>query len=178
MNAHRNGDDVVIDVCRLPKVFDNSSLGPPPLLHRWTVNTAGPSLTLRDEVLSERVADFPSIDRRRAGLAYRYGFRTELSNESDTPAFGGVVRHDTRTGGEVRWSPGRSKSSGEWLFVASGPAETEGSLISFVHDRATDTTELVILDARDVGSGPLATVVLPQRVPYGFHAAWVPAAEI
>jgi carotenoid cleavage dioxygenase len=32
----------------------------------------------------------------------------------------------------------------------------------------------VVLDATDVGGGPVASVALPQRVPYGFHATWVP----
>ena len=34
--------------------------------------------------------------------------------------------------------------------------------------------EFVVLDATDVVAGPVASVALPQRVPYGFHAAWVP----
>jgi carotenoid cleavage dioxygenase-like enzyme len=50
--------------------------------------------------------------------------------------------------------------------------------MSFVYDRARDASELVVLDARDVGAGPLARVALPQRVPYGFHAAWVPARAV
>jgi carotenoid cleavage dioxygenase len=34
-----------------------------------------------------------------------------------------------------------------------------------------------MLNARDVAAGPIARVALPQRVPYGFHATWVPASE-
>ena len=31
-----------------------------------------------------------------------------------------------------------------------------------------------VIDATDVGAGPVAAVTMPQRVPYGFHAAWIP----
>jgi carotenoid cleavage dioxygenase-like enzyme len=51
-------------------------------------------------------------------------------------------------------------------------------VMSFVYDRARDASELVLLDARDVSAGPIARIVLPQRVPYGFHAAWVPAEAV
>ena len=36
----------------------------------------------------------------------------------------------------------------------------------------------MILDAQDVGAGPLAEVALPERVPYGFHATWVPTTPV
>jgi carotenoid cleavage dioxygenase len=49
--------------------------------------------------------------------------------------------------------------------------------MTYVFDRAEGTSSLVVLDARDVAAGPLAKVPLPQRVPYGFHATWVPARE-
>ena len=40
MNAWREGDDVVLDVCRMAKVFeDGTALGPPPRLHRWRIDT-------------------------------------------------------------------------------------------------------------------------------------------
>jgi carotenoid cleavage dioxygenase len=46
-----------------------------------------------------------------------------------------------------------------------------------VFDRSEGTSKLVVLDARDVGAGPIARISIPQRVPYGFHATWVPAQE-
>ena len=36
----------------------------------------------------------------------------------------------------------------------------------------------MILDASDFGASPVATVTLPQRVPFGFHGSWVGNAEL
>lgn len=40
----------------------------------------------------------------------------------------------------------------------------------------TDSTDVVVIDTRDVASGPVARVHLPRRLPFGFHANWFPAA--
>ena len=48
--------------------------------------------------------------------------------------------------------------------------------MSYVYNAAGDASQLVIIDATDVAAGPVARIELPQRVPYGFHAAWVPSA--
>jgi carotenoid cleavage dioxygenase len=178
MNAWRDGDNVVLDVCRLPKVFDGTTLLPQSFLHRWTINTAGKSLTFHDEQRSERTADLPSIDKRHTGRSYRDGWRMQVHPSDATLDLAGVIHIDARTGAETTWDPGAQYASGEWLFVPTGDAEAEGVLMSFVYDKAADASELVVLDARDVAAGPLARVTLPQRVPYGFHATWVPGAEV
>lgn len=61
--------------------------------------------------------------------------------------------------------------------MPAGDAEGEGYLLVLVYDWRDEASELVILDARDVATGPVASVS-PPRVPYGFHAAWVPAGEV
>ena len=179
MNAWRDGGDVVIDVCRMAKVFEaGSALGPPPRLHRWRVDTTGAHLAFHDEVRSDLDADLPSIDHRFTGRTYRHGWRAETRPATDDVVFAGVVHVDATTGAETRWDPGAQYSSGEWLFVPTGPGEAEGVVMSYVHDRAADRTSLVVLDARDVGAGPRARIPLPQRVPYGFHATWVPTSDV
>jgi carotenoid cleavage dioxygenase len=30
------------------------------------------------------------------------------------------------------------------------------------------------MDATDVSAGPVARVILPRRVPAGFHGSWIP----
>ena len=46
-----------------------------------------------------------------------------------------------------------------------------------MHDETTKTANVVILDAQNFSSEPVATVHLPQRVPFGFHGNWVPTGE-
>ena len=178
MNAWRDRDEVVLDVCRMAKVFEaGSALGSPPRLHRWHINTSGTHLSFRDEVRSDLDADLPSIDKRYTGRAYRHGWRVESRPATDDVVLTGAVHVDAMTGHETRWDPGPHLASGEWLFVATGPAEAEGVVMTYVHDRGAGTSSLVVLDARDVGAGPIARIPLPQRVPYGFHATWVPVTE-
>ena len=45
--------------------------------------------------------------------------------------------------------------------------------MTYVYDPDRDGSDLVILDASDFGGTPVATVDLPQRVPYGFHGNWI-----
>ncbi|HEV7128666.1 MAG TPA: carotenoid oxygenase family protein, partial [Ktedonobacterales bacterium] len=56
--------------------------------------------------------------------------------------------------------------------------EDDGYLLTFVYDERDDVSELLILDARDVAAAPLARVRIPQRVPIGFHACWVPESRL
>ena len=49
-----------------------------------------------------------------------------------------------------------------------------GWVMSIVYDASADSSDLVILDAQDFGAAPVASVRLPQRVPFGFHGNWVP----
>ena len=76
-----------------------------------------------------------------------------------------------------RGAPEPTPDAGEWLFVPDGssPAEDAGYLLTYLYDATRDRSELAIVDASEVRKGPVARVALPARVPYGFHAAWVPA---
>ena len=45
--------------------------------------------------------------------------------------------------------------------------------MGLVYDQSTETSDLVILDATAPGTDPVASIHLPQRVPFGFHGSWV-----
>lgn len=50
--------------------------------------------------------------------------------------------------------------------------EDDGYLVTLVSDVAADTSECVILDARDIAAGPVCRIVLPERICAGTHATW------
>jgi carotenoid cleavage dioxygenase len=180
VNAFRTGDDVVIDVCRLSSMFDTSAtaaLGGELSLRRWTVRPGAP---VRDEILvppDDDPGELPSRDPRLVGRAHRHGYLVQSRDAEGTVDLGGVIKHDFATGRRAVWDPGPARHSGEWLFAPStdGRADDEGWLLAFVHDESTAKSELTVLDASDVAAGPIARIPTPQRVPYGFHATWLPA---
>lgn len=63
------------------------------------------------------------------------------------------------------------------MFVADpdGTAEGDGWIFLVVYRSESHRSDVVVLDARAIADGPIASIELPVRVPYGFHAAWSPA---
>jgi carotenoid cleavage dioxygenase-like enzyme len=176
LNAFRDGDDVVIDVCRYPRMMDGERFGTyEPHLHRWRVGTGGADLRFRDEVVdASSQFEFPMHDRRLTGRPTRHGWFALPRANPETIDVGGIAHRDYATGVTSRWDPGPNRHCGEALFVPGGDGEGEGWLLTFVYDHARDTSELAILEALDVGAGPVAEVRMPRRVPFGFHGAWIP----
>ncbi len=179
LNAHDDGDRVVLDVIRYDRMFDRDRLGPndgAPALWRWTLDLG--SGAVKEEQLDDRAVEFPRVDERVVGRRHRFGWATSLSVGEDLGFDGSsVVRYDLVTGATEVHDFGPARSTGEAVFVPAGPgaAEDDGWVISLVHDADIDRTDLVILAAGDVTGDPVATVHLPARVPYGFHGNWVPS---
>ncbi|MEQ1700847.1 MAG: carotenoid oxygenase family protein [Ilumatobacteraceae bacterium] len=175
VNAFRRGDDVVVDVCRLSSVFDDTMLGGEASLRRWTINTSTGTVT--DDVLETNdPGDLPGRDLRRVGREHRYGYLTGTRENEMTVQFGALIKHDFTDNTRVSWDPGGNRHASEPFFVpgdANDLADDAGWLLSFVHDDAANESVLAVLDATDVAAGPVAEIVIPQRVPYGFHGTWV-----
>jgi carotenoid cleavage dioxygenase len=175
LNAFRHGDVIVLDVCRYPRMMDGERFGDLPLqLRRWRIDTGGEELQFSEEILEDARLEFPAHDRRFTGRPNRYGWFVEARNHPDTIDQRGIFALDHQTGVLDHWDPGPNKHCGEAFFVAGGEGEGEGWLLTLVYDHAADTSDLVVLDATRIPRGPVATIHLPRRVPFGFHGVWVP----
>lgn len=165
-NSFDDGNTIVLQAARYPELWRNDGgFGEQAVLWEWRIDlSAG---TVRERQLDDRAVEFPRIDDRLAGLPARYAVSV-----GDTD----LVRHDLSTGSAVTHSFGAGVS-GEAVFVpAAGPAdESRGWYLSYVYDPVRDGSDLVILDASDFAGEPVATIALPQRVPFGFHGNWISA---
>jgi carotenoid cleavage dioxygenase-like enzyme len=185
MNAYADGGRLALEVARFDKLLfmdpnaASQSLDgqASPRLHRWVLDPdAG---LVKSEALDDRVADFPRVDERRVGLRHRYGYMAGVGSEAgtvDAPEFTAILKYDLQTGRQQTHEFGLGNGCGEAVFVPKHAAaeEDEGYLMTFVYDAARDRSDLVLLDARNVGGDPIARVEIPHRVPYGFHGNWVP----
>lgn len=61
------------------------------------------------------------------------------------------------------YGPGRGSAEPVFLACPAAVAEDDGWLLSCAHDATRDTSELVILDGRDLSEPPVARVPPPQR---------------
>jgi carotenoid cleavage dioxygenase len=83
------------------------------------------------------------------------------------------VRTPTFLVGGHCFGPGRRPSEAAFAPADDQPGRAAW-LMTYVHDVASDTSDLVILDAADVEAPPVAAIHLPRRVPFGFHGNWLP----
>jgi carotenoid cleavage dioxygenase len=166
---------VVVDVVRYPELWrDGSSAASPACLHRWRIDLGGGRVT--EQPLDDRAIEFPRLDDRRLGLAHRYGYAVYTERGVDHGTGTSLIKYDLRAGASATHDFGAGRIPSEPVFVpaSSAAAEDDGWLMTYVYDGARDGSDLVILDAADFTGKPVATISLPQRVPFGFHGSWIP----
>ena len=176
-NAFGDGESVTVDVARYPQLWrDTPGAFDAARAHRWIFNLRSGSVNERP--LDDRSIEFPRVDERLTGLEHRYAYAAQSGSTiaNDQTA---LVKYDLETGKCTVHEFGPGFATSEGVFVPAGPdaGEDEGWVLAYVYDAARNTSDLVVLDARDFAGEPQATVALPQRVPMGFHGSWVSAAD-
>jgi len=174
-NAYVEGSTVVCDVGRHESMWRTSMEDfDPCFLTRWTFDLESGAVS--EQQLDDVAHAFPRVDERLVGLKHRYGWAAGPRSGGQTLGDPGVlIKYDMQTGTSTTHDFGPFGYPGEFVFVPDTEAsgEDEGWALGMVYDRARDTSDLVILDARDMAADPVATVHLPRRVPFGFHGSWV-----
>lgn len=128
-----------------------------------------------EQQLSDQVSEFPVIDQERSGRKNRFSYHVGLP-PMDTLRFDALIKHDGQSGRATRLPLGKDTWGSEPAFASRrrDGDEDDGYLLSFVHNEAEARSECWVLDAKNIEHGPMARVLLPQRVPLGFHGTWIP----
>ena len=175
---------IVLDAVRYPHylclkhnstAFDDNPLG---VLSRYVIDLDNG--VVAEQQLDDVGIELPRINEGRTGRCYRFLYAAEQPTNTEMR---GVVRYDLATpqrSSMQRYKVPEGDQNSEPVFVSrpGSKDEDDGWLLVCVYRRATDSSDVVILDARDIGSDPLATVRLPRRIPAGFHGAWLPGQTL
>ncbi|OMP02214.1 Carotenoid oxygenase [Corchorus olitorius] len=138
------------------------------------------------QAISLRNLDFAVINPAYLGKKNRYVYS---GVGEPMPKICGVVKLDVAKGELEEECTVASRMygagcyGGEPFFVAKEPEnpeaeEDDGYLLSYVHDENRGESRFVVMDAKSPNLDVVATVKLPQRIPYGFHGLFVKESEL
>ncbi|KAH7071531.1 carotenoid cleavage dioxygenase [Paraphoma chrysanthemicola] len=151
----------------------HSPAEPPAKIKTWTLNLDIGSVT-DEETLLDHHYERPSINLDYVGRPSRYCYL--LDEECDGYMGKGVLKYDMIHKKEVAYLSYGEMYGGEALFVAKENAESEddGYLLDILMD--AQKSDLIVIDALTMKE--IARLRLPQRVPFGVHAAWLTSEEV
>jgi carotenoid cleavage dioxygenase-like enzyme len=182
------GDSVVFpffpDITGAP--FDPEAATP--YMSRLILDLNRPTDDFAQSRLSDIPGEFPRINERVAMVPYRYGYLSMQKPIPDSKKPGSmsgmrfdlIGRVDHETGVTTTHDVGDTSAAQEPIFVARPGAdgEGEGYVIALVNRYESMTSDLVVLDAENLGAEPLATLSLPLRLRNGLHGTWLTGEEL
>ena len=180
---------------QFPDLHNPGAQEKPPFAQRWSFNLSQAEDRFTIKKLFDQIGEMPVIDPRFAmKRARHFWFGT------NNPTLGPMLPwgpkgppftclghfHETAEGqGEMGgtldfWYAGPDSAPEEPYFVprSADAPEGDGWLLSIVGRRNENRTDLVVLDARNLAAGPVATIRMPCRLHEGFHGTWVAQAAL
>jgi carotenoid cleavage dioxygenase len=141
-----------------------------PQLYRWTFDLV--TGELHEQAMDDRVLEFGMFNQQWAGKKYRYAYSVVPNHEEFL--FTGLVKHDLETGQSqtLMFGDGRFGSESPVAPKVDAKDEDDAYLVSFVTDLNKDRSECIIVDAKRLQDGPVATILLPHRISSGTHSCW------
>jgi carotenoid cleavage dioxygenase len=191
MNAFNEGTVVQLDVCRsdgngfpfFPEYGNAFELDKAlTRLTRWTVDYAAGGRSPQTAAalggtrqLSDFIGDFPRMDHRFQGSAYRHGWMLKWTGSRNA-----LAHVDLQSGTTEVFETPEDTPLQEPCFIPrnSGAVEGDGYIIQVATRTNRNLTEVLLFEATQVSHGPIATLKLPLRLRYGWHGCWAEASEL
>jgi len=192
LNAYEEADEIILDGYfqeePQPKSYPNAPEGLErmmayldqqllkPKLHRWRFNLKTGETT--EERLDDRILEFGMFNQKYSGRKYRYVY--SAIPEPGWFLFRGLLKHDLKTGDSVAYEFGPNRFGSESPFAPriNAKDEDDGYLVSFITDLNTRKTECVLIDAKNIETGPVCRIFLPEMICAGTHSTWADGETI
>jgi carotenoid cleavage dioxygenase len=161
-------------------------------LTRWTVDPRADGGEVTETIIGPP-GDFPVIPARSQGRRYDHGWMLSMNPQlQGPPLFSGPVGvsfnmllrldgMDTATPRVTQALPLPPQGGyNEPVHVPAADPAHDGWLVMIVDQQAGDQLvhEAWVVDAGNIGAGPVAKVVIPARLRPQVHGWWVPQAQL
>ena len=188
INAYEDGDEIILDGYSQDPRRGKRTKGLPDSLtpfemldinaigahaYRWKFNLKNGTVT--EGPLEEGISEFGMINPRVAGRPYQYTWAATA--KPGWFLFDGLLRLNVQTGErqEYKFPEGVYASESPMAPCGNPDNESDGYVLTFTTDMNNNKSECVIFDAQDISHGPVASVLLPQRICVGTHSYWASA---
>ena len=181
MNAWTEGDRIVAHVMQFEEapLFPKADGSPPDpakanaRLCEWVIDLADNSNGIQRRYLDDITGEFPRLDERFAGNAYRHGYYGAAIDTGPGLGFNAVAHHDFAAGRRSEYVLPDGDVTGEPVFVpkSEDAAEGEGYLLSVVY-RAREKPQRPRVPGcrrRGRGSDRLRGAAAPRTVRFPRH---------
>jgi carotenoid cleavage dioxygenase len=188
INAFDDGDEVVLDVCRVQQPKPRPDLTGPLAqmltylrldahVHRYRFNLSTGVTT--EEERDDQNSEFPAMNQGLMGRRSRFAYNMHISPEKAL-LFDGLMRYDMDAArADTRWfGDGRWGSEASFAPRPNAREEDDGYVVSYVYDEREGSSEVLVLHASDILGEVVCRVRVPTRIPLGFHATWVPGDRL
>lgn len=172
MNAYEEEEVLIIDyIWRDGFMISHVSKDPSNTLFRMEISKD--NKILKNEQLFSNHIEFPRIRETLTGLKYQYGYAAG-QKDTNSKGFDTIYQYDMQNKSTNLHYFGPHCLVGEPVFVpkTGGIRENEGYILAIVFDFERNQNSFIILDGENINKAPIATIQLPQRVPFGLHGSW------
>jgi all-trans-8'-apo-beta-carotenal 15,15'-oxygenase len=186
LNGYERGNEIVVDVVSFPDFESNNWFGeliePHPMPayaagELWRVVLDPAARRATSEPCWDHPCEFPrvapAVESTRHTIGWLAAYASSAGRRVDRLP-DAIAKVEVDTGRGSFWMSDGSVVS-EPIFVPrpGAQAEDDGWVLALVYDPASDTSNVTVLDARDLSAGPLARTWFDHHVPPTFHGAFM-----
>ncbi len=127
----------------------------------------------KESKISNQCCEFAMVNPINQGLPAQYAWMAVAEQLNGNGPLQGIKKLDLNNGQSCIWSVTPKGFVGEPVMIPNPNSnhEDEGWILVMVWNSERNSSELAILDSKDLRE--IAIITLPLTIPYGLHGSWV-----